>query len=84
MRYSYKSVQSSAKKIDAWWTTIIVDQIAIPLTYLFANFTNFSANQITIISKFLTFLCRVGSQNERKGATGAERKTYGTNWNVRA
>jgi len=55
VRYSYKSVQSSAKKIDAWWTTIIVDQIAIPLTYLFANFTNFSANQITIISKFLGF-----------------------------
>lgn len=55
MRYSYKSVRKSAKKIDAWWTTIIVDQIAIPLTYLIANFTRLSANQITLISKLLGF-----------------------------
>jgi phosphatidylglycerophosphate synthase len=49
-RYSFEEVKDSAKLIDAWWTVKVIDPIALRLTYLFANYTGFTPNQITIFS----------------------------------
>lgn len=55
VKYSIPEVRLSAKKLDAMWTTLVVDQFAIPLTWLVANFTSFSPNQVTLFSKLLGF-----------------------------
>ena len=49
-RYSFEEVKDSAKLTDAWWTVKVIDPIALRLTYLFANYTGFTPNQITLFS----------------------------------
>ena len=49
-RYSFEEVKDSAKLIDAWWTVKIIDPIAFRLTYLFANYTNFTPNLISLFA----------------------------------
>lgn len=48
--YSFEEVKDSAKRIDAWWTVKVIDPIALRLTYLFANYTGLTPNQITLFS----------------------------------
>lgn len=48
-----KQAQSSAKKRDVLWTVLIIDPIAIPLTWVFAKYPNISPNVLTLFSLFL-------------------------------
>lgn len=54
--YSFEEVRNSAKLTDAWWTVKVIDPIALRLTYLFANYTGLTPNQITIFSLILGLL----------------------------
>jgi len=49
-RYSFEEVKDSAKLIDAWWTVKVIDPIAFRLTYLFANYTRSTPNQISLFA----------------------------------
>lgn len=52
-RYSFEEVQGTVKLTDAWWTVKVIDPVALRLTYLFANYTGFTPNQITLFSLIL-------------------------------
>ena len=57
MKYTYQEVKEKGlKKYDAWWTVLVADKFALPLTYFFANYTKITPNQISIL-KFLIKLC---------------------------
>lgn len=53
IHYPLWLIKTSAKKRDGWWTVLIVDRVAFPLTWLIANFTNITPNQITFLSTSL-------------------------------
>ncbi len=52
-RYSFEEVKDSAKLIDAWWTVKVIDPVALRLTYLFANYTRLTPNQISLVALIL-------------------------------
>ncbi len=52
-RYSFEEVKASAKLIDAWWTVKVIDPIAFRLTYLLANYTRLTPNQISFCALIL-------------------------------
>ncbi|MFG2002633.1 CDP-alcohol phosphatidyltransferase family protein [Spirillospora sp. NPDC048911] len=46
--FSMENVRAVCKHRDAWWTVLLVDPIAVRLTWLVANRTSITPNQITL------------------------------------
>ena len=54
-RYTTTDLQKVLKRKDAWWTVLVIDKIAIPLTLFFANYMPFlSPNIFTLLSLILS------------------------------
>jgi hypothetical protein len=50
---SEASVQTGAKKLDYWWTVLLTDPIAVPLTRLLVRTRWLTANQVSVIALLL-------------------------------
>lgn len=50
MTYTMAEIRKTLKPIDAWWAVLVVDPLAIRITWLLANFTRISPNTVTVIS----------------------------------
>lgn len=50
VRYTYKDIKDTDHSGGTWWYEIILRSLTVRMTWLFANFTRFTPNQITIIS----------------------------------
>ena len=46
-RYTREQVRATYKPRDAWWTVLLVDPLAGPLTRVVANRTSITPNQLT-------------------------------------
>ena len=56
-RYSKSDISKVLKKKDAWWTVLVIDKIAIPLTLFVANYMPFlSPNFFTIFSLIISLI----------------------------
>ncbi len=52
-KYTRSDIYRILKQKDAWWTVLVIDRIAIPLTLFFANYMPFlTPNFFTFISLF--------------------------------
>lgn len=53
--YTTNDIKKILKKKDAWWTVIVIDRIAIPLTLIFANYLKFiTPNILTLLSLLIS------------------------------
>lgn len=50
MHYTYNEVENIPESGESWWEYIFLKPIINRLVWLFANYTNFTPNQITIIA----------------------------------
>jgi phosphatidylglycerophosphate synthase len=56
VRYSLKEVRDSLHAIDSWWTRYFIDPVAVRFTWVFANFTSFPPNGVTLMTLPLIFV----------------------------
>ncbi len=55
-KYSREDIENVIKKKDAWWTVLVIDHIAIPLTLFVANYIPFLSPNIFTLSSLITSL----------------------------
>jgi len=48
--FSIDEIKATVRKQDAWWQALVVDPIAIRLTWLLINYTSITPNQVTLLS----------------------------------
>lgn len=54
--YTYSQIRNTDGTRISWWEVIFINPLAYRLTWLFANYTRFTPNQITIMSFILGIL----------------------------
>ncbi len=54
--YTYKEVINTDGSKTSWWEAIVLNPFVYRLTWIFANYTRFTPNQITIVSFILGIL----------------------------
>jgi len=55
-KYTINQIRKVLKPLDSWWTVLVIDPIAIRVTWLVSNYTRLSPNTITLIMFLISLI----------------------------